>query len=113
MSSALYMSHFPNFSLEGDQDHGPTLTLANDPSLIYPFVIDNSRDQGSRVGHHEQTEAIYPFVMNSSNNQEGRVEGHDQREVSHISNRKPLIFVVSFFLHIDDKYKAVHRNILA
>ncbi|KAF3333434.1 putative GATA transcription factor 22 [Carex littledalei] len=82
MSSALYMSHFPNFSLEGDQDHGPTLTLANDPSLIYPFVIDNSRDQGSRVGHHEQTEVLYPFVMNNSNNQEGRVEGHDQREIN-------------------------------
>jgi hypothetical protein len=83
MSSALYMSHFPNFSLEGDQDHGPTLTLANDPSLIYPFVIDNSRDQEARVGYHHQSEVLYPFLMNNSNNQEGRVDrGHDKKKVS-------------------------------
>ncbi|KAJ4808639.1 GATA transcription factor 15 [Rhynchospora pubera] len=82
MSSALYMSHFPNFSLEGDQDQGPTLTLANDPSLIYPFVIDNSRDLEARVEHHDQREVLYPFLMNNSDDQERRVRDHDQKEIN-------------------------------
>ncbi|KAJ3691996.1 hypothetical protein LUZ60_012346 [Juncus effusus] len=82
--SALYMSHFPNFSLEGDQDQEnlPTLTLANDPSLLYPFVINSTRDHDPIIEDHEQKETLFTPFMISNDPCEGRIKDHDQNEIN-------------------------------